>query len=157
MSAKTVTCLGRQARPKNSAHPKILLADVRQLILQARAGVARTVNSGLVLLYWHMGHRIRRDILREKRAEYGEKILQSLSAKLVQEFGRGYSQRNLASMVRFAEVFPRQDILQSLIAKLGWTHFQAIIEGIVIMVVCNYLNIEKCNFHFPASCLRSPA
>ena len=30
-------------------------------------------------------------------------------------------------MIRFAEVFPERDILQSLIAKLGWTHFQRII------------------------------
>ena len=43
------------------------------------------------------------------------------------EFGRGYSERNLANMVRFAEVFPDPKILQSLIAKLGWTHFQKLI------------------------------
>ena len=30
-------------------------------------------------------------------------------------------------MVRFAETFPDQQILQSLIAKLGWTHFQRLI------------------------------
>lgn len=89
--------------------------------------MAQTVNAELTSLYWNIGKRIRADILKEKRAEYGQEILQSLSAKLVTEFGRGYSARNLANMVRFAEVYPDERILQSLIAKLGWTHFQRII------------------------------
>ena len=103
MSAKPSTAL-RKAPPVQSARP--LLADVRELIISARQQVAQMVNAGLTMLYWHIGARIRRDILNEKRAEYGGKILQALSAKLVEEFGRGYSQRNLANMVRFAEVFP---------------------------------------------------
>ena len=124
MSAKPSRSL-RKAPPVQSARP--LLADVREMILSARQQVAQAVNAGLTVLYWQIGWRIRRDILKEKRAEYGEKILHALSAKLVEEFGRGYSQRNLANMVRFAEVFPDPKILQSLIAKLGWTHFQRII------------------------------
>lgn len=32
-----------------------LLTDVRELILQARAGVARAVDSGLTTRYWHVG------------------------------------------------------------------------------------------------------
>lgn len=104
-----------------------LLSELRGLILVARQQVAQTVNAGLTMLYWQLGTRIRKDILKEKRAEYGQEILQSLSAKLAAEFGRGYSARNLANMVRFAEVFPDKKILQSLTAKLGWTHFQHLI------------------------------
>lgn len=102
--------------------------DLRQLILSAREQVARAVDSGLVLLYWSIGHRIRTDVLKEKRAEYGEKILHAVSAKLTAEFGRGYGQRNLARMVQFAEVFPDPKILTSLMTKLGWTHFLHIIR-----------------------------
>jgi len=43
------------------------------------------------------------------------------------EFGSGFSQRNLASMVRFAEVFPDLEILHTLCAKLSWSHFRQII------------------------------
>jgi predicted nuclease of restriction endonuclease-like (RecB) superfamily len=107
--------------------PRALLSDVRRLIVQSRTGISRAVNAALVALYWEVGRRIRRDILREKRAEYGERILQALSAKLTVEFGRGYSARNLASMVRFAGTFPHANILQALTAKLGWTHFQRLI------------------------------
>ena len=107
--------------------PGNLLGDIRHLILDARQGVAQAVNAGLTLLYWQVGRRIRQDILQEQRAEYGEQILQTLSAKLAAEFGRGFSQRNLASMVRFAEVIPDRKIVVSLMRQLSWSHFLAII------------------------------
>ena len=107
--------------------PKALLADVRELILAAREGVARTINAGLVTLYWEIGRRIRRDILKEKRAEYGEQIVPALSAQLEKEFGRGFTRRNLFNMIRFAEVFPDAGIVHALRAQLGWTHFRRII------------------------------
>jgi hypothetical protein len=107
--------------------PKVLLKDLRDLINEARQDVARQVNSALVLLYWRMGKRIRQDILEEKRAEYGEQILPTLSAELMKEFGSGFTARNLANMVRFAEVFPDEKILHTLCAKLSWSHFRLII------------------------------
>jgi predicted nuclease of restriction endonuclease-like (RecB) superfamily len=128
MSAKTTKVTKNKTLAKaDSPVARPLLADVRELILSARQQVAQAVNSGLTMLCWHIGSRIRKNILKEKRAEYGLEILQSLSAKLASEFGRGYSARNLANMVRFAEVFPDRHILQSLTAKLGWTHFQHLI------------------------------
>jgi predicted nuclease of restriction endonuclease-like (RecB) superfamily len=104
-----------------------LLSDISRMIEEARSAVAVTVNACLTILYWEIGTRIRRDILREKRAEYGEEILQTLSAELVPEFGRGFSPRNLASMVRFAEVFPNREIVSSLIRQLSWSHFIALL------------------------------
>ena len=66
--------------------PTVLLADLRGLILQAREGVARAVDSGLTTLYWYVGQRIRQDILKEKRVDYGEQIVSALSAQLEREF-----------------------------------------------------------------------
>jgi predicted nuclease of restriction endonuclease-like (RecB) superfamily len=106
-----------------SEKPADLLADVRGLILMARETVARGVNAALVLLYWKIGHRIRKDILRHQRAEYGQEILPTLSAKLVPEFGRGFSGRNLARMISFVEAFPQQRIVTALSRDLGWSHF----------------------------------
>ena len=104
-----------------------LLAEVRGLILTAREQVARAVDSGLVTLYWHIGRRIRQDILKEKRAEYGAKIVSALGTQLSREFGRGFNTRNLFRMVRFAEVFPDEQIVSALRTQLGWTHFRMII------------------------------
>src|SRR5437016_5783972 len=83
--------------------PKIRLADVREMILATRQTVAQGVNAALVLLYWRIGQRIRTDILKEKRAGYGEQIFHSLSGKLTAEFGRGFAKTNLFNMARFAE------------------------------------------------------
>jgi len=107
---------------------KNLLSDLRQLIIEARQQVARQVNSALVLLYWRVGTRIRQDILKQKRAEYGEQIVPTLSAQLVTEFGMGFSTRNIWHMIRFAEVFPDEKIVNALSTQLGWTHFRAIIS-----------------------------
>ena len=59
---------------------------------------AQTVNAALVLLSWQVGLRIRTKILKEKPAEYGEAILPTPSAKLVADFGNGFSARNLARL-----------------------------------------------------------
>jgi len=112
------------AKPASGAP---LLTEVRGLILAAREGIARTFNSGLTQLYWEIGNRIRKDVLKEKRAEYGEQIVSALSAQLSKEFGRGFSKRNLFNMVRFAEAFPEPKIVHALSAQLGWTHFRQII------------------------------
>jgi hypothetical protein len=104
-----------------------LFQDLRALIVEARQDVARQVNSVLVLLYWRAGKRIRQDILKEKRAEYGEQIIATLSQQLVAEFGAGFTARNLANMVRFVDVFQDEKILHTLCAKVSWSHFRLII------------------------------
>jgi hypothetical protein len=89
---------GTTPRPEKAqaALPGDLLTDLRTLIGQTRQGIAQAVNSALVLLYWQVGQRIRADILKAKRAEYGEQILSTLSKELTAEFGRGYSRPNLS-------------------------------------------------------------
>ena len=100
-----------------------LIGDIRRLIETARQNVAVTVNAGLTILYWQIGSRIRQDILKEKRAEYGREIVVTLSRQLVKEFGNGFSRPNLFRMVRFAEVFPERKIVSTLSIQLSWSHF----------------------------------
>jgi predicted nuclease of restriction endonuclease-like (RecB) superfamily len=107
--------------------PTELLAEVRELILQAREGVARTVNSGLTTLYWHVGRRVRQDILKQKRAEYGGQIVSALGRQLEMEFGRGFSEKSLRHMIRFVEAFPDFQIVSALLRQLSWTHFVSLI------------------------------
>jgi predicted nuclease of restriction endonuclease-like (RecB) superfamily len=104
-----------------------LFQDLRSLIIEARQDVARSINSALVMLYWQVGKRIRQDILKEDRADYGEKIVSTLSTELVSEFGTGFAEKNLRRMVQFAEVFPDEQIVVTLSRQLGWSHFVAII------------------------------
>lgn len=104
-----------------------LVDDLRGLIEQARQHLAQTANSTLTLLHWKLGERIQREILQGQRAQYGEEILPTLSAKLVPEYGKGFSARNLARMVQFAEAFPDEQIVATLSRELGWSHFVEIL------------------------------
>ncbi|MFZ0929865.1 MAG: PDDEXK nuclease domain-containing protein [Syntrophobacteraceae bacterium] len=104
-----------------------LISDIRRMIDETRASVAVSVNAALTLLYWQIGQRIRQNILKEKRAEYGAEIVASLSRQLIEEHGSGFSEKNLRRMVQFAEVFADEQIVVSLIRHLSWTHFVALI------------------------------
>ena len=99
-----------------------LVADVRRMVEQTREGVARTVNAGMTLLYWRIGKRINEEILKGERAGYGEQILSTLSRQLEAEYGRGFSEKSLRHMLRFAEAFPDERIVSALMRQLSWTH-----------------------------------
>jgi predicted nuclease of restriction endonuclease-like (RecB) superfamily len=104
-----------------------LLSELRSLIEQARQHVAQTANSTLTLLYWKVGQRIGREILRGQRAEYGEQIVSTLSTQLVLEYGRGFGLRSLRRMVQFSEAFPDEQIVATLSQELSWSHFVEIL------------------------------
>lgn len=106
---------------------RTLLLDIRRLIEEARLAVAATVNAGLTMLYWHIGARINEEILKGERADYGEKIVSTLSRQLILEYGGGFSAKNLRHMIRFAEAFPDERIVSTLWRQLGWSHFKEII------------------------------
>lgn len=100
-----------------------LLSELRGLIDQARRHVAQTANAAQTLLYWHMGLRIGKEVLKGQRADYGEQIVATLSTQLVQEYGRGFNRSALARMVKFSEAFPDEGIVATLSQQLSWSHF----------------------------------
>jgi len=73
-----------------------LVERVVAIIENARSRVVRTVNSEMVLSYWHIGREIVEYVqCGEARAEYGEQVIEDLSQQLLTRVGRGYSTRNL--------------------------------------------------------------
>jgi predicted nuclease of restriction endonuclease-like (RecB) superfamily len=104
-----------------------LAGDIGQMIEDARHDVARTANAALSLLYWRIGCRIRQDILKEQRAEYGGEVVAALGRTLAAKFGRGFGEKNLRRMVQFAESFPDAEIVAALLRQLSWTHFTMLI------------------------------
>ncbi len=68
--------------PDNGSTAATLIAEVPQLIADARLRAASAVNAELSGLYWQVGQRIHREILRRKRAGYGEEIVSTLSRQL---------------------------------------------------------------------------
>jgi predicted nuclease of restriction endonuclease-like (RecB) superfamily len=79
-----------------------LLTDVRQLVQSARRGVSTIVDTFQVMTNFEIGRRIvEHEQKGSKRAAYGAELLKELSERLTDEFGRGFSKSNLASMRAF--------------------------------------------------------
>jgi len=101
-----------------------LFNDLCSIVNQARSNAAQTVNSQLTLMYWHIGERINREILKEKRAEYGKQVVENISKQLQNEYGaKGFEVRNIRRMMQFASDFPNIKIVSPLVSQLSWTHF----------------------------------
>lgn len=79
-----------------------LIGDVREIISQARSLTRRSVNSLQVISNYLIGMRI---VVEEQggheRAEYGKETMKVLAKELTDEFGRGYSRRNIELMRKF--------------------------------------------------------
>lgn len=108
-------------------HNDQLYKSIISLIDNARKRVAATVNSELTLLYWNIGKQINEKILQNKRADYGKQLIAGLSQKLTQQYGRGFSKRNLHNFVKFNELYTKQSIVQTLSAQLSWSHIYTIL------------------------------
>ena len=110
-----------------TTRPDSLLAEIRALIEDARRQVAHAANAGLTIAYWRIGKRLLVENLTDGRGAYGQQILASLAQQLEREYGKGFSYSALTRMARFAEQFPNEGILVSLIQELTWTHFIALL------------------------------
>ena len=104
-----------------------IFGDVKTLIEQAKNDVAVAVNSTMSMLYWQVGKRINSDVLKNKRAEYGKQIVVVLSESLIREYGAGWSEKQLRHCIRFAEVFPENEIVSTLWRQLSWSHIKELI------------------------------
>jgi predicted nuclease of restriction endonuclease-like (RecB) superfamily len=98
-----------------------LIAEVRNLIQSARRGVSSVIDTFQVMTNFEIGRRIvEHEQKGEKRAGYGKELLKSLSARLTEEFGRGYSEDNLTLMRKFYLVFTdRFQISETVSRKLN--------------------------------------
>ena len=104
-----------------------LSQELTALIHSAKQRAAVAVNSEITLLYWQVGNRINQAVLGGERADYGKRVIATLSNELTVQFGKGWSKRNLAQMVKFAEVFWDIEIVHALRTQLSWTHIRQLI------------------------------
>lgn len=105
------------------------IQEIKQILAKARQKTYAAINSAMVEAYWKIGEKI---VLEEQngkeRAEYGKAILKELSVALTEEFGKGFSERNLRNFRQFYNTFPEVEIWQTLSAKLSWSHFQLVMS-----------------------------
>ena len=91
-----------------------LIGGIAELLEAARRTAARTVNALMTATYWEIGRRIVEfEQGGEKRAEYGEALLQRLAQDLNAKFGRGFSYPNVNKFRQFYLAFPSANILST--------------------------------------------
>ena len=104
-----------------------LIGELSHLIDQARDSIASTVNSRITILYWNIGNRVYKEILKKERAKYGHAIVAAVARQLTLNYGKGFSEKSLRRMMQFGEVFPDEQIIAPLVRQLSWTHFTVLI------------------------------
>jgi predicted nuclease of restriction endonuclease-like (RecB) superfamily len=130
--------------------PSSLFERVIEILERARANVVRSVNSEMVLAYWHIGLEIVQELQRgEERAEYGERIIGDLAERLSQRYSKGFSSTNLKYFRTFYIVYAdRQpkightpsDVIEGdekgrtlcdqsgFYPNLGWSHYRVLMR-----------------------------
>ena len=99
-----------------------LYADIKSILLNARGKAFTAVNIIMVETYWQVGRRIVEEEQKgSKRAQYGQQLLETLSLKLSEEFGKGFDPSSLGKMRGFYITFP---ILDAVRPELSWTHYR---------------------------------
>ena len=89
-------------RSSNLKNPDALFDRVVSILEQARGNVVRAVNTSMVMAYWLIGREIVQELQGgQKRAKYGEKVVVSLSARLTERYGKGFSEQGLQNFRKF--------------------------------------------------------
>jgi len=99
--------------------------SIKELVITSRNRVYSTVNIEMLNLYWNIGKIIMEIQQGDERATYGETVLEKLSKKLTNEFGKGFSKRNLERMRKFYIYFP---IATTVSSQLSWSHYLEILK-----------------------------
>ena len=100
--------------------------EIRETLLNSRNQAYSAVNFALVQAYWHIGRIIvEHEQDGQERAAYGKAVLQALSVRLTEEFGKGFSVRTLQQMKQFYLTFPNTNALRS---QLTWTHYRLLLK-----------------------------
>ncbi|GIJ94334.1 DUF1016 N-terminal domain-containing protein [Capnocytophaga stomatis] len=114
---------------ENYLYKRDYIAEIKNILSQARQRAYAAINSAMVEAYWQIGRRIVEEEQNgENRAKYGKEVLQNLSAELTNEFGKGYSYRTLREIRQFYLTFPEIEKWRTLFAKLSWSHFQRVLK-----------------------------
>lgn len=109
---------------KNIQHTDALFSDLCSLIDSSKNRVAVFVNSEVILMNWHIGKRIKENVLHNKRAEYGKEVIKNISLKLTEKYGKGWGEKHLQHCLRSAEAFSEEEIHYAMRRQLSWTHIR---------------------------------
>ena len=112
---------------------KTLFQDIKHLLHNAQNHAVRTVNTTMVHTYYEIGRLIvEHEQKGQEKANYGKGTLKQLSDALTQEFGKGFSIRNIETMRKFYLTYRKTQTpsaklelstLKSTSFTLSWSHY----------------------------------
>ena len=99
-------------------HYSDLLNSVKARIRQAQIKASLSVNAEMILLYWDIGRMIYE---RQQKKGWGARVIPRLAKDIRNDMPevKGFSERNIGYMIRFAREYESLPILQQAVAKLG--------------------------------------
>jgi len=100
-----------------------LFSNISHIIETRKFSAVSAANSQVIAMFWEIGKYINLNILEDTRADYGKKILSTVSTKLVAQYGKSFVEANLYRMKRFAAVFPDVNTIADFAPFLSWSHF----------------------------------
>ena len=107
---------------------KNLYEDIMKVINDSYNVATKTVNYLLVQRNYLIGKRIAKEVLTNKKDDYGKQLIKELSKNLIGSYGNGFSERNLYYYLDFYYKFP--NILNTVCAKsfLSWSHYRVLLQ-----------------------------
>ena len=92
--------------------------NIKEQIRMAQHKALLNANREMIYLYWNIGKII------DANSEWGNKFVDNLSKDIRREFpsSKGFSTRNLKSMVRFYREYQEVDFVQTVAAQIPWSH-----------------------------------
>ncbi|PIE79393.1 MAG: hypothetical protein CSA15_03225 [Candidatus Delongbacteria bacterium] len=106
---------------------------ISNLLKEARKSIVQTVNKTMVYTYFEIGRMIVEEEQEGRdRANYGKQLINGLSIRLTNEFGKGFSATNLKQMRSFYLTYHKQQSSSSENRKgqtlsdqfnLSWSHY----------------------------------
>lgn len=103
-----------------------LYKDVCSIIDSGRKRLATYANTEIIMTNWQVGKRIKEDVLKNERAEYGKQVLKNLSVGLTDRYGKGWGYEKLKHCVRSAYLFSEDEIRYAVRTQLTWTHLRSL-------------------------------
>jgi predicted nuclease of restriction endonuclease-like (RecB) superfamily len=99
---------------------------IRDILSAAKERALKAIDNEMIRAAWQTGHEIIEQEQRGiERAKYGAQVIQTLSKRLSQELGKGYTSTNLWYMRQFYSTFPN---LHALRGELSWTHYRMVLS-----------------------------
>lgn len=69
--------------------------EIKEIIERSRKRIYKNIQNEMLFAYWQIGKMIVEKQGGDNRAKYGDRLIKELSIRMVEDFGKGFSERIL--------------------------------------------------------------